>query len=207
MECLNGFKQQSVTDLRGLENAIDIRELIVYACPLGELGDRLERYFHRVRQRCGPNTAHQYMPHCTLTGFFHDRGRSIPLYIDALDRAVQATSKMGSPDIAVTGITFKPDFHYLTVESNWLQQLMVEFANRANSATRLDALRLKDGLHVSLAYGFAPNQHRSLQAIAAETVNWQAQTEWQLRLYERQEDNGWLCYRCWNLSELPRHHH
>ena len=204
---MKGFKQQSVADLRGLEHASDIRELIVYACPLGELGDRLERYFHRVLQKCGPNTAHHYMPHCTLTGFFHDRGHSIPLYIEALDRAVSSTSKLSSLDIAVTGVTFKPDFHYLTVESTWIELLMQEFERQATSPTRLDALRLKDGLHVSLAYGFAPDRHRSLQAIAAEIVDWQAPTEWQLRFYERQKDNSWLCYRCWNLSESPSYPH
>ena len=207
MECLKGFKQQSVADLRGLEHASDIRELIVYACPLGELGDRLETYFHRVRQKCGPNSAHHYMPHCTLTGFFHDRGHSIPLYIEALDRAVSSTSQLSSLDIAVTGVTFKPDFHYLTVESTWLELLMQEFARQATSPTRLDALRLKDGFHLSLAYGFAPNWHHRLQAITAETLDWQAQMEWQIRFYEREKGNRWLCYRSWDVSESPSHQH
>ncbi|MGK7905819.1 MAG: hypothetical protein AB4040_01120 [Synechococcus sp.] len=203
MESLQDFTQQSVTDLRGLENASDVRELIVYACPLGDLGDRLERYFQQSRHSCGPNLAHRYMPHCTLTGFFHDEGRSIPFYIDALDRALQAISKLGTPEIAVTGAISQPDFHYLTVESNWLKQLMFEFVHHATSATRLDALRLKDCLHVSLAYGFVPSEHYKLQAIAVDCIDWQVPTQWQLRLHERRTDNHWLCYRSWDLTCVP----
>ena len=45
-------------------------KLIVYACPVGELAEQLETYFSKSRLACGPNQAHQYMPHCTLTGFF-----------------------------------------------------------------------------------------------------------------------------------------
>ncbi|MEO0802793.1 MAG: hypothetical protein AAFY57_11025 [Cyanobacteria bacterium J06642_2] len=57
------------------EAVTDLRELILYACPVGSLVEQLDCYFQKSLQLCGHNTAHLYMPHCTLTGFFHDVGK------------------------------------------------------------------------------------------------------------------------------------
>ncbi|CAN5634059.1 hypothetical protein BH23CYA1_BH23CYA1_13090 [soil metagenome] len=45
-------------------------QFIFYACPTGPLAQQLATSFERTQRICGPNTAHAYMPHCTLTGFF-----------------------------------------------------------------------------------------------------------------------------------------
>lgn len=47
-----------------------MKEFIIYAGPIGQFDNQLEQYFITTSVKCGKNAAHQYMPHCTLTGFF-----------------------------------------------------------------------------------------------------------------------------------------
>jgi hypothetical protein len=35
-------------------------KFIIYACPVGELKEQLEDYFHKSLNLCGKNTAHNY---------------------------------------------------------------------------------------------------------------------------------------------------
>ena len=42
------------------------REFIVYACPLGTLGNQLDEYMEQTLYRCGRNGAHKSDPHVTL---------------------------------------------------------------------------------------------------------------------------------------------
>ena len=189
------------------------RELIVYACPTGELAASLEDYFAAAAYRCGSNTAHEDIPHCTLTGFFHDDYSSISDYVDALETAVrlQGQSKPDLP-ISITGLRFEPKFHYLAIQSPWLESVAETFAELANSSTRIDALRLKTNLHVSLAYGFEPEQQQQLRNVAEE-LNWQVPVGWEVRIYERHPrlpgscDESrmeawncyWTCHGCWEV--------
>ena len=46
------------------------REFIVYACPLGTLGNQLEEYMEQTLYRCGRNGAHKSDPHVTLCQYF-----------------------------------------------------------------------------------------------------------------------------------------
>lgn len=185
------------------EAASDLRELILYACPIGPLAEQLDCFFQKSLQLCGPNTAHRYMPHCTLTGFFHDEGSSIPAYMDALERALSGTLTAASPEIAVTGMYFKQGFHFLAIASPWLQQLTATFAQLAQSSTRTDEIRLKTDLHVSLAYGFAPDMEETLRAIAEDLLEGEAADVggWELRFYERGDENQWFLHGSWALDE------
>lgn len=176
------------------------RELIVYACPTGAISTQLATYFQRSQTECGPNTAHRYMPHCTLTGFFHDESESVPMYVDSLERSLtKAKPTRLDQVIAITALTFQPEFHYLKLESEWLLGLVREFRDRAHSTTRTDALRLKGWLHLSLAYGFPPEQCLPLQRLAAEAVDLRSPVDWDLRFYERHPDNTWTCHQSWKL--------
>ena len=72
------------------------------------------------------------MPHCTLTGFFHDEFSAMPVYMAALDQALaQALPVRPSDAIKITGMRFLDNFYFLAVESVWLQQLAADFAARA----------------------------------------------------------------------------
>lgn len=167
------------------------RKLIVYACPVGALGEQLDVFFGRSAVEIGRNTAHDYMPHCTLTGFFHDVAGSVPIYVHALREArAEAMSERQqiSPALSVTDLILDGDFHYLKLEDGWIRQIVQCFSEKAQHIpTRADALRLKDWLHLSLAYGFPAKQGEALRTLAREIVDPTAPVDWELRLYERLE--------------------
>jgi ubiquitin-associated SH3 domain-containing protein len=175
---------------------------IVYACPTGELAEQLDRYFQHSLAICGANAAHRYMPHCTLTGFFQDEETAIPFYVQVLDRALRQAQPCPSPVITIQQLTFRPDWHGLELQSDWLKNMIASFATLATSPTRQDALRLKDWLHLSLAYEFQPEQSKSLIQLAQEYINLQASVQWELRFYQRHPDQGWICHQSWQLDSL-----
>ncbi|NES06603.1 MAG: hypothetical protein F6K22_29575 [Okeania sp. SIO2F4] len=177
-----------------------VREFIVYACPVGQLNNQLEKYFTTTCAECGENAAHKYMPHCTLTGFFQDELTAIPIYIQALDNALKnsLTTRPSQP-IIVVDMELKADFHYLKIESIWIEKLIANFANTASSPTRTNQLRLKNNLHLSLAYKFPLKQQQILAKIAKKIINPQAEVSWELRFYERHPNNSWTCHQSWQL--------
>ena len=174
-------------------------ELIVYACPTGPLAEQLAAYFERSLRDVGPNAAHGYMPHVTLTGFFHDDAASVPTYIDALSAALAETPPPTAGALRVAGMQLMADFHYLKIDSPWLIAVTKRFAQRAVSPTRRDALRLKDWLHLSLAYQFPDSQHEALATLARQRVDPLAWAGWALRFYER-AGAQWQLHQEWGLD-------
>jgi ubiquitin-associated SH3 domain-containing protein len=173
---------------------------IVYACPVGPLAEQLSAYFAASRAACGPNAAHNYMPHITLTGFFQDSDTSLPVYITALASAHQrATAERPAMPIIVTALEINPEFHGLLIEAPWLKALISDFIACAASPTRNEALRRKDWLHLSLAYEFAVEHHTALAEFAQQLVDLQAAAEWELRFYERHADATWTLHAAWVL--------
>jgi hypothetical protein len=180
--------------------ALPARKYIIYACPFGELAGQVDRYMAASRAQFGPNQAHAYMPHCTLTGFFHDDPQELPASIAGLDAAYRMLpQEHTAPIITVREMMLTPEFHGLLLESEALRAMAADFARRAISPTRRDAIRLKDWLHLSLAYGFPPEQHGPLAALARKMVDPQAAVRWSLRFYERCADGEWLCHAEWAL--------
>lgn len=169
--------------------------LILYACPVGELAAQVEAFYAASRERFGPNSAHAYPPHVTLTGFFHDDAAAVPLYAAALAGAA-AAARAQPPErpVVVTELATTEEFHGLLIASPWLEALAADFAARAASPSRRDALRLKTWLHLSLAYGFRHHDGPALGELARAMVDPQAPVEWQLRLYERLPDGGWAVH-------------
>ena len=175
-----------------------VAELIVYACPIGELAESLERYFSRALEECGHNAAHDFMPHVSLTGFFHDDRAAWPGYVDALGALIAATSADGAEPTTVTGMLLRDDFHLLAVESRWFQSLALGFRDAVTpSATRLEEIRPKEWLHLSLAYGFAAEQKERLAQLAQQWVRPDAACGWEIRLYERSTGNHWSLLAAW----------
>ncbi|MCG8350097.1 MAG: hypothetical protein MI924_20210 [Chloroflexales bacterium] len=182
-----------------------ISKLIVYACPTGQLADQIAAYYARSHAECGPNAAHAYPPHCTLTGFFHDDVESIPRYKNALAAALQrAKPQQPTPVITISDLVIDERFLYLQLDSPWLIALITDFAATVDSPSRRDPLRLKDWLHLSLAYEFPPSQYPSLAQLARELVDISASVGWQLRLYERYADADWTCHARCELESLSR---
>ena len=181
--------------------------LIVYACPTGELAEQIEQYFQQSLAVCGANAAHRYMPHCTLTGFFQDEETAIPLYVQALDDALNQAQPYPTPAITIQQLTFRPDWHGLELQSDWLKQAIATFATLAVSPTRPDALRLKDWLHLSLAYEFQAEQSKALLQLAQKHIHLQSPVRWEVRFYQRHSsphspDQHWTCHQSWQLDSV-----
>ena len=178
-------------------------ELILYACPSGPLAAQLDRYFEAAKAAFSWNPANDYMPHCTLTGFFRDAEAAIPAYIAAIESAVQRNKPtLPSPVMRVTGFLFQEDFHGLTLSSNWLLRVTSEFAAAAPCVSRTDPLRLKHWLHLSLAYQFPKTEHRPRTALAHSKVATDASVRWRLCLYQRFPDRTWTRHGLWPLDPL-----
>jgi hypothetical protein len=176
-------------------------KFIVYACPVGELATQLDTYFEKSRLMCGPNTAHEYMPHCTLTGFFEDVSSAIPKYTQSLERSLKRFKRsQPHPPLAIQGLAFRPDWQGLELTSDWLRKLILDFVCTATSPTRKTPLRPKDWLHLSLAYGFMPDQADALQTLALKWVNPQSAVVWELRFYQRNPDGSWICHQALSLA-------
>ncbi len=175
-------------------------ELILYACPLGPLAEQIKRYFDTAKTRFSWNPANDYMPHCSLTGFFHDYKDAITSYIYAMDMVMYHNRKtMPSPAMTVSEFQFREDFHGLILSSDWLLQLTADFAVIAPASTRKDDLRLKRWLHLSLAYQFPEAEHHRRTALAQKLVTPEAPVSWNLCFYQRHPDNRWTCHGQWPL--------
>ncbi|MGL5134013.1 MAG: hypothetical protein ACRC78_15930, partial [Planktothrix sp.] len=134
---------------------MSLSQFIVYACPQGELAEQIEIFYQESLELCGLNAAHDYMPHCTLTGFFQDQESQTALYIQALETAYNTAQLTAIPlEINVTQMTFQATWHGLELQSPGILLLMINFSQLVNSPTRLESLRLKTWLHLSLAYEF-----------------------------------------------------
>lgn len=176
------------------------KQFILYACPGGALAGELGTYFQQSLIRCGKNRAHDYMPHCTLTGFFHDTADAIPIYTHAVETALHTNrASLPQPVVEIRGMCFDDDFHYLKLESAWLETLAADFKTHAVSQTREEEIRLKNWLHLSLAYEFPSDQKDCLKTLATQYVNPTSPVEWVLRFYERELDTTWICHKEWAL--------
>ncbi|MDJ0635609.1 MAG: hypothetical protein QNJ34_20650 [Xenococcaceae cyanobacterium MO_188.B29] len=176
-------------------------QFIIYACPVGELNSQLEDYFHKSRQLYGENTAHKYMPHCTLTGFFTDELSAIPIYIEALDKAlIEIKSNNLCLKIKIKQLTFNENWHGLELQADVLKQLIANFARLEKLPTRQEKLRLKDWLHLSLAYDFNPEYNKNLQDLATEIIDLQSSVSWELRFYQKNPDWTWNCLKTWSIN-------
>jgi hypothetical protein len=179
----------------------NLARLIVYACPVGALAVQVEAFFATSRARFGPNSAHAYPPHITLTGFFHDEAAALPRYQAALTAAHAAAMSRRPPEpIVISELRLSNEFHGLLIVAPWLEALTADFAARAVSPSRRDELRRKGGLHLSLAYGFRPEHGPALAELAQELVQPQAEVSWELRFYQQQPTDAWATHGVWPLG-------
>lgn len=183
--------------------------LIVYACPTGALAEQLRDYLAASERRFGPNEAHRYPPHCTLTGFFHDEPESIGVYQEALEAALwRLGPERPEPPVTITDPKLENGFHRLVLESPWLLRLSDEFADLAWPVGRAGRPRLEKNPHLSLAYyhpicPFPKPMHEDLGKLAKATLELSQQVAWELRLYERRDGDKWHTHGAWPLDARP----
>ncbi|WRH68676.1 MAG: hypothetical protein RSE13_11265 [Planktothrix sp. GU0601_MAG3] len=180
---------------------MSLSQFIIYACPRGELAEQIEAFYQESLELYGANAAHNYMPHCTLTGFFQDQESQIPLYIQALETAYNTAQLTAIPlKINVTQMTFQASWYGLELKAQGIPSLMIHFSQLVNSPTRLEALRLKTWLHLSLAYEFQLQHAQQLKDLAQNRINPHSQVAWELRFYQRHPDYSWTCHQSWQLT-------
>lgn len=162
-----------------------MRELILYATPVGPLASACREFF----AVSPPTTAHTYPPHVTLTGFFrrgdHRAGEMIEL-------ARELIANAGPPpagSVEVVDLLARPDWVGLEVSSEWLTGLASTFADADVAGAEEDAIRLKTWLHLSLAYGV---DDLSAHAVSArELVDPSLPVVWEVALWERLPAGDW----------------
>lgn len=173
---------------------------IVYACPQGPLADQVEAFLDQSRARFGPNAAHAYRPHCTLTGFFTDDAAVIPGDLRRLDQLLRrALPDCPRPAIRVCGWGGKPGWLGLELEASWLRQLARDFATPAPGERRRMPIKPKSWLHLTLANGFPWEHQAPLATLARQVVDPGAAVSWELRYYQRDPGGCWRCHRAWPL--------
>ena len=176
-------------------------QFIVYACPVGELNHQIENYLHRSRELYRENKAHKYMPHCTLTGFFTAKLDSIPIYIQALDKAyVEAKNTNLSLNVKIKRLAFNKNWHGLELQADSLKMLITNFAQTKTLLNYQEKLRLKDWLHLSLAYDFNPAYEAELKKLAMVMIDIKANVNWELRFYQKNPDWSWKCLQSWQID-------
>lgn len=177
-----------------------VTRFILYACPEGVLGEQLGAYLARSAREIGRNGAHAYMPHVTLTGFFADERVAAEGYVRAVEKVLaQMRPSRPEPVVVVEEVLYTETFHGLKVASPWLARVAAEFTAVAESPTREEDIRLKDWLHVSMAYAFAPEQGAALAALGREMVDPLAEVSWSLRFYERDGAGEWMLHGRWEV--------
>lgn len=164
-------------------------QLILYLCPAGPLAEQIETYFAQTKADIGENTAHTYMPHCTLTGFFWDLPESVPIYQAALDQHLAQNPVNGS-DIHVKKLTHSEKWIGLEMAAPDVQRWTADWSAVVRSPTLEENIRLKDWYHLSLAYGFDPAVYQPLRQ-RTDLIDPAADVRWSLRFYERAAGNRW----------------
>ncbi|MDW3218951.1 MAG: hypothetical protein R8F63_10095 [Acidimicrobiales bacterium] len=160
-------------------------ELILYATPTGPLADALADLFERLR-RDAPTTAQTYPPHCTLTGFFHRARTDVARAVDDARAAVAAA---GPPTlVTVDRLRFAPDWIGLELTAPWLLAVTEAFVDRHELAEGDDALRPKDWLHLSIAYG---DGDLDAAARMAQRLDPTLVAGWDVGVWERDADGSW----------------
>ncbi len=168
--------------------SIERHELILYATPRGPLLDACDRYFARARA-LGGTTAQTYPPHVTLTGFFRRSTARRNELVGEIDVLLRQWGAVPAHAVSVDALTVGQDWVGLAVSSRWLRELAEEVAEHDVLGEDDDPLRLKDWLHLSLAYGDLGDRPIADYAdLAVELVDPTLAVTWDVGLWERNGD-------------------
>jgi ubiquitin-associated SH3 domain-containing protein len=168
------------------------RELILYATPTGALAAACDRYFEAVAT-IGPTSAQHYPPHCTLTGFFRRTGPEAELAISEIGILIERAGPVPDGAVEVVELATRPGWIGLELRSSWLTETTADIAARIDSPPGTDPLRPKDWLHLSLAYGIDGLDAHA--ALAIDLIDPTAAAGWDVALWERSPDEGWIRHR------------
>ena len=170
------------------------RQLILYATPAGPLADACERYYSAA-SAIGPTAAQTYPPHCTLTGFFHRSPHQADQVIAEMKALISDAGRVPDGAVGVEGPTVIEGWVGLELASPWLADLTARIVACHRLRPGDDALRPKNWLHLSLAYGIAsPARVEPFAELAQELVTPAAPAVWEVAVWERtgRERGDWV---------------
>lgn len=169
----------------------DRRELILYATPTGPLADAIMAYFERVDE-LGSTTAQSYPPHCTLTGFFRRDSNGTDRVAAELAVAIRRAGPPPVEWVEVVQLMVTDRWVGLELRSPWMLDFTARFVDEHGRRPGDDPIRLKDWLHLSLAYGLPElGPHARL---ACDMIDPSLDVGWELALWERHPDQTWTRY-------------
>ncbi|KAK0083903.1 hypothetical protein PV325_007966 [Microctonus aethiopoides] len=158
------------------------REYILYACPTGLLGEKLENFWEESRQ-FEWNNAHNYIPHITLLRFFKVPDESAEQVANALDNLINRNECIERIDLEAY---ISPNFMGLFVNdehAKWLEAIAIRYVNKLAFIGIIAEAQTKS-LHISLAYQFSSGFFQPLRSMV-ERLSPNLSANWELRLYSR----------------------
>ncbi len=163
------------------------RELILYATPTGELAAQIKEFESRITAELGATTAQAYPPHVTLTGFFSRTNARADEVISDARWVIASLGNEARDDTSVVGLSVSSTWVGLNIVSLGFERLAGAIAARDRVAFGDDAIRLKNQLHLSLAYGeLGPGQALAPYADRArDLIDHRALVKWDLAIWER----------------------
>ena len=167
--------------------------LAVAAAPIGPLAHAIDAYRQAVAVRVGANAAHRDQPHCLLVQSYRDDPASIPGYQRALAAIVtRDRDQRTRRDVTVTGLTIRPLWHGLEIESPSLLALAVGFAARTTADTGRSHIARRDRLRLVLASGFAAADEDTLSELAHRIIDPDLPAQWEVGLWQCR-GGAWGC--------------
>jgi len=190
-------------------------EYIVYLRPKsgGKLATALQLYSNESKQII-ENEAHQYLPHCTLTGFFKiPQTMDLKLLTSILHQSLADLENRLGSIISITNIFCNSGYIGLSFDEETMnKELRPRIENFATKMKQYDSnVRVKpeenSHYHISLAYGktFGPTIQRQLLSLidavnirsAFKDVEWKVETY--CRISKDQTAEDWMTF---SIEEL-----
>lgn len=168
----------------------DLAEIILYATPTGRLAAVCDAYF-AAACRLGATTAQTYPPHCTLTGFFHRRRADLPRIADEVRAAVGEVVPVPAPAVDLVALHTGDDWVGLELRSQLFLDIAARFAQTHRRDDDEDAVRLKDWMHLSLAYGPVDDMRHYTRLATGLFDHMPPRCEWEIALWEHRRDRSW----------------
>lgn len=170
-------------------------EYTVYLRPRGKLATLLQQFSEKSKT-IKENTAHQYLPHCTLTGFFRiPQSIELKSLTSILRESVADVQNRLAEIISVTGIFSNDSFIGLSFnDEKILEELKPKIELFADKMKQHGAhVRVKpeptSHYHISLAYGMKFDQNTKQQLMnLVDAVNVKSaftEAEWVIEIYCR----------------------
>lgn len=173
------------------EASADRLELILYATPTGPLAEACDAWFAETAAAFGPTTAQTYPPHCTLTGFFRRPPEALDRVIHEVTTAVADDATLPASAVQVVRLHAGPEWVGLELAAPAFVAATQRFADLHVAGPDDDPIRVKDWMHLSLAYGGVDDLAPWIESALERFDPVPLAEAWELALWQRRPDGTW----------------